>query len=48
MLGVAAASDPPVEEFRVGEYYADYSPITPGEIAKVDPELEALLKRSKE
>jgi hypothetical protein len=35
--------DPP----RVGEYYADYSQLTPEEIGRPDPEAEALFKRSK-
>lgn len=35
------------KEYRVGEYYADYSLLTPEEIAAPDPELDALFKRSK-
>lgn len=50
--GVLASSDPKpevaAEGYRVCNHYAaDYSPITPEEIAQVDPELEALFKRSK-
>jgi len=32
---------------RVGRYYADYSELTPEEIAQPDPEAEVLFKRSK-
>lgn len=35
------------EKPRVGEYYADYSPLTPEEIAKNDPECDELFKHSK-
>lgn len=39
----------PVEDkpLRVGEFKADYSPLTPEEIAQDDPEMVELLKRSK-
>ncbi|HUI13878.1 MAG TPA: hypothetical protein VL048_10475 [Xanthobacteraceae bacterium] len=44
-----AKADPPGngEVFRVGEYYADYSLLTPKEIAQPDSEADALFKRSK-
>jgi hypothetical protein len=32
---------------RVGKYYADYSELTPGEIAAPDAERDALFNRSK-
>lgn len=32
---------------RVGEYRADYSPLTPDEIAQIDPACEELFKHSK-
>jgi len=32
---------------RVGEFKADYSPLTPEDIAQDDPEMVELLKRSK-
>lgn len=32
---------------RVGRYYADYSELTPEEIAQADDECEALFRRSK-
>lgn len=32
---------------RVGDFYADYSPLTPEEIAGVDAECADLFKRSK-
>jgi hypothetical protein len=36
-----------VEIPKVGDYYADYSPLTPEEIAEVDAECAELFKRSK-
>lgn len=44
---LGAVVPPPKTEDRVGKYYADYSPLTPEEIAQVDPEAEALYRRSK-
>lgn len=35
------------ETHRVGEYVADYSQVTPEEIHAPNPELDALLERSK-
>jgi hypothetical protein len=44
-----AKGDPasPQEEFRIGEFYADYSLLTPEEITASDPDADALFQRSK-
>jgi hypothetical protein len=42
---VVAPQEPPV--YRVGEYYADYAPLTDAEIKQVDPVVEELFRRSK-
>lgn len=42
-----ATSGPPPDVPRVGKYIADYSELTPEEIANVDPECAELFKRSK-
>jgi hypothetical protein len=44
---VVPGPEPDETEPRVGEYYADYSPLTPEEIAEVNAECEALFERSK-
>lgn len=36
-----------VGDLKVGEFKADYSPLTPEEIAQDDPEMVELLNRSK-
>jgi len=43
----APKQDPLAGVPRVGEYYVDYSGLTPEEADAIDPEIEALLKRSK-
>jgi hypothetical protein len=43
LWGRAQSPDVP----RVGKYYADYSELTPEEIATPNPEVEALFNRSK-
>ncbi len=35
------------QQFKVGDYMADYSSLTPEEIAQPDPELDALFARSR-
>ena len=42
-----ATSDPQPDVPRVGKYIADYSELTPEEIANVDPACAELFKRSK-
>jgi hypothetical protein len=37
---------PAEPEYRVGEYFADYSELTPEEIHAVDPDLEELFRNS--
>lgn len=37
----------PNETFRIGEYYADYTPLTDEELEQRDPVSEELFKRCK-
>ena len=47
MIAAAVPRTDKPEVPRIGEYYADYSQLTPEDIAQPDPEAEALFKRSK-
>jgi len=47
MFSFNPLAQPKSETPRVGEFYADYSQLTPEEIAQPDPEADALFKRSK-
>ena len=38
---------PETPAYRVGEYYADYTPLTKAEIEQIDPAVDELFKRSR-
>ncbi len=42
-----AANDAQPQAPRIGEYHADYSPISAAEIGAPDPQLDAFLKESR-
>ena len=44
---VEVIAPPKPQSYRVGEYHADYTPLTEAEKNHIDPAVEDLFKRSK-